>query len=81
MTRGLEVGELGPLGDGVVGEKNSWGWGGVCGILPAQVHGLGVLREEYLREAGSCSLTIGPVVKHRLTVLGTVGICKTGMFP
>lgn len=28
MTRGLEVGELGPLGGGVVGEKNSWGCGG-----------------------------------------------------
>lgn len=35
MTRGLEVGGLGSLGDGVVGEKDSWGvcvWGG---ILPA----------------------------------------------
>lgn len=30
MTRGLEVGGLGSLGDGVVGEKDSWGvcvWG------------------------------------------------------
>lgn len=34
MTRGLEVGGLGPLGDGVVGEKDSWGWGGVESCLP-----------------------------------------------
>lgn len=32
MTRGLEAGELGPLGDGVVGEKDSWGLGGVWNL-------------------------------------------------
>lgn len=65
MTRGLEAGELGPLGDGMVGEEDSWGGGGgrlMCGILPAQIHGLGVLREEWVREAGPCSDSIGPVV-------------------
>lgn len=66
MTRGLEVGGLGSLGDGVVGEKDSWG---VCvggGILPAQAHGLGVLREECVREPGPCSPSTGSVVEHRV---------------
>lgn len=65
MTRGLEAGELGPLGDGVVGEKDSWGLGGGYGILPAQVHGLGVLREECVREAGPCSHRTEPVLEYR----------------
>lgn len=37
MTRGLEVGErAGPLGDGVVGEKDSWG-GGVESCPPSSM--------------------------------------------
>lgn len=38
MTRGLEVGGLGSLGDGVVGEKDSWGvCGGVESCLPKPI--------------------------------------------
>lgn len=51
------------MGDGVAGEKDSWG-GGVES-LPALVQGLGVLRGECTREAGLRSHSIGPVVEHR----------------
>lgn len=76
MTRGLEVGELGPWGMGGWG-KGQLGWG--CGILPALVHGLGILRGECMREAGLCSHRFGPVVEHRSWVV--VGIHEKGIFP
>lgn len=68
MTRGLEVGkrererEPGPWGMGWLG-KGQLGWG--CGILPALVHGLGVLWEECTREAGPCSHGFGSVAERR----------------
>lgn len=57
-----------------MGKRTAGVWGGY-GILPAQVHGLGVLREECVREAGPCSHRTEPVVEHRGKVLG---ICTKG---
>lgn len=46
--------------------------------MPSLVQGLGVLREECMREAGLCSHSIGPVVEHRWPVLGYGGNTQRG---